>query len=63
MISQNEDLLRPTVLTFDSNRIVNLSNLADSGGLEVKDIMKTMDNRHVMDHERLGKMGIQVEEE
>ncbi|MBF1029084.1 MAG: HD domain-containing protein [Lachnospiraceae bacterium] len=63
VISQNEDLLRPTVLTFDSNRIVNLSNLADSGGLEVKDIMKTMDNRHVMNHEMLGKMGIQVEEE
>ncbi len=41
------DILRPTVLTFGDNCIVDLS-LAGNKDLYVVDIMKTMDNRYVM---------------
>lgn len=48
VLSENpEDILRPTVLTFGDNCIVDLS-LAGNKDLYVVDIMKTMDNRHVM---------------
>lgn len=42
-----QDILRPTVLTFGDNCIVDLS-LSGNKDLYVVDIMKTMDNRHVM---------------
>lgn len=42
-----KDILRPTVLTFGDNCIVDLS-LSGNKDLYVVDIMKTMDNRHVM---------------
>jgi len=51
VISQNPlNLLRPTVLLFDTNTIVDLYR--DAGEyqmVEIEDVMKTLDNRHVMD--------------
>lgn len=48
VLSENpRDVLRPTVLTFGDNCIVDLS-LTGYRDLYVVDIMKTMDNRYVM---------------
>lgn len=62
VITANEqNILQPMVLMFRDNSIVDLSNETMYGDLEIKDIMKTMDNRHVMDIDMLKKTGIQVE--
>lgn len=62
VITANEqNILQPMVLMFRDNSIVDLSNERMYGDLEIKDIMKTMDNRYVMDMELLKKSGIQVE--
>lgn len=52
------DIFRPMVLSFDGNEIIDLSNRTAYGDLEIVDIMKTMDNRHVMDTEMLKKFGM-----
>ena len=57
VLRQNDDLMRPIVLTFDDNQIINLADRSSYGHLEVVDIMKTMDNRHVMDQETLKRLG------
>ena len=61
VISQNMDLMRPVVLTFEDNRIINLSDRMSYRDLDVADIMKTMDNRHVMDKEALKRLGFAEE--
>lgn len=50
------------MLTFKDNRIIDLGNRAYDGHIEIVDIMKTMDNRHVMNIEMLKRQGIEVEE-
>jgi len=49
--SNNNDILRPTVLLFNSNTIVDLAQTMLYGDLEIVDIMKTLDNRYVMGDE------------
>ena len=62
VISLNpEDILRPMLLNFKDNSIIDLS-LRGNRQLEITDIMKTMDNRHVMDTALLKQHGFQVEE-
>ena len=62
LVANEADILRPMLLMFRDNSIVDLADdLYEE--LEVKDIMKTLDNRHVMDMELLKKNGIAVEEE
>ena len=57
VLSENSrDILRPTVLTFKSNQIIDLS-LRVNEDFEVVDIMKTLDNRCIMDTEALQKAG------
>ncbi len=56
-----ENILRPVVLNFRDNSIIDLG-LRGNRELEITDIMKTMDNRHVMDTEALKRQGFQVEE-
>lgn len=56
------DFLRPTVLSFRDNTIIDLSNKRSYGDLEIVDIMKTMDNRHVMDTAKMKALGFSVEE-
>lgn len=63
VITANErNLLRPMILSFKDNSIVDLSNEMVYGDLEIIDIMKTMDNRYIMDTSALKRQGIQVEE-
>ncbi len=56
------DFLRPTVLSFSDNSIIDLSNRSVYRDIEIIDIMKTMDNRYVMDTAKMKAMGIHVEE-
>lgn len=50
------DILRPTLLTFGDNSILDLS-LKDNSYLHITDVMKTLDNRYVMDMDSVMKMG------
>lgn len=47
------NVLQPFVLSFKDNKVVNLSEASVAAELWIKDIMKTMDNRHVVDHDLL----------
>ncbi|MCR4989405.1 MAG: phosphohydrolase [Lachnospiraceae bacterium] len=59
VISENKrDMFRPMILSFDNNEIIDLSNTNSYGDVEIIDIMKTMDNRHVMDTEMLKNFGL-----
>jgi hypothetical protein len=51
LIENESNILKPTVLGFNNNRIYILENTNDS--LQIKDIMKTMDNRTVIDKNTL----------
>ncbi len=51
------DLLHPVVLTFGKNEIIDLSDRKTYDDLDINDIMKTMDNRHVIDQDALKKLG------
>lgn len=62
LAANEQNILEPMILMFGDNSIVDLSDRNKFGDLEIKDIMKTMDNRHVMDTELLKKQGIKVEE-
>ncbi len=42
------NVLQPFVLSFRDNRIYNLGDSYVASQIQVKDVMKTMDNRHVM---------------
>ncbi len=63
VISKNEDnFLRPTVLSFSDNSIIDLADRNAHGDLEIVDIMKTMDNRYVMDTSKVKALGLDVDE-
>ena len=63
VIRTNErDVLRPTILSFRDNKIIDLSDKKFYGNLEIVDIMKTMDNRYVMDTDKMKSLGFDVEE-
>ena len=55
-------MLRPMVLMFKDNTIIDLADMDLYEDLEIKDIMKTLDNRHVMDMDLLKRNGIELEE-
>lgn len=56
------NILKPMVLTFGDNRLIDLSNTVYDGHIEVVDIMRTMDNRHVVLKDFLQRHGIEPEE-
>ncbi|MBD5519733.1 MAG: HD domain-containing protein [Lachnospiraceae bacterium] len=56
------NILQPMILTFDDNKLIDLSSKEYDGLLEITDIMKTMDNRHVVNRKFLEKHGIKVED-
>ncbi len=62
LTENHRNILKPLLLTFKDNRIIDLGNRAYDGHIEIVDIMKTMDNRHVMNIEMLKRQGIEVEE-
>jgi HD-GYP domain-containing protein (c-di-GMP phosphodiesterase class II) len=58
VISANEkDILKPIILCFSDNRIIDLSHELVYEDLMIKDIMKTMDNRYVIDPEMVKQYG------
>ena len=63
VITENEnDILRPMVLSFRDNSIIDLSNRKMYGDIQIVDIMKTLDNRCIIDTETLKKAGFKVAE-
>lgn len=57
VITENPaDVLRPVLLCFNDNRILDLS-LRANRKIEILDIMKTLDNRYVIDEEALRRAG------
>lgn len=59
--ANERNILQPMVLMFRDNSIVDLSN--EDEELEIKDIMRTLDNRHVMNMDLLKQSGVEVNEE
>jgi len=54
VIHENEkNILHPIVLGFHTNQLYNLDAVDASADIQIKDIMKTMDNRIKVDPERL----------
>ena len=51
------------ILMFQDNSVIDLADTDLYEELEIKDIMRTLDNRHVMNMDLLKKNGIEVEEE
>lgn len=62
LVENERNILKPLLLTFHDNRIIDLSNRVYDKKIEIVDIMKTMDNRYVMDTAMLKRQGIEVEE-
>ena len=61
VINENEkDILKPIVLTFSDNKIIDLGQELVYGGMYIKDVMKTMDNRCVVDKSALAGFGVNV---
>lgn len=50
------DILRPMVLVFSNNSMIDLSNRNLYDDLEVVDIMKTMDNRYSMNTDEVNRL-------
>lgn len=49
----DDDPLRPIVLSFDKNQVYDLSSERAARTLQIKDLMKTMDNRIIVDDSTL----------
>lgn len=63
VLAENSNhILRPVVLNFRDNTIIDLSSVHVFQEVEIVDIMKTMDNRYVMDTDALRSQGIRPEE-
>ena len=54
------NVLEPMVLSFSDNKIIDLGQKLIFGDIKIKDMMKTLDNRCVMDHDSLRKMGVNI---
>lgn len=52
----NRNILRPMLLSFRDNSIIDLG-LAEYSDLEIVDVMKSLDNRCIIDYETLKKAG------
>lgn len=61
VITENpSNILEPVILSFGDNRIIDLGQKMIYGDLGIKDVMKTMDNRNIIDKEALKKAGINL---
>ncbi len=61
VITENpSNILEPVILSFSDNRIIDLGQKLIFGDLGIKDVMKTMDNRNIIDKEALKKAGINL---
>lgn len=63
VLAANEaDILRPMILMFGDNSVIDLADTEQYEDLEIRDIMRTLDNRHVMNMDLLKQSGIEVDE-
>lgn len=62
LTANEQNILEPMILMFKDNSIRDLSDRKSYADIEIKDIMKTMDNRHIMDIDMLRRNGFQVKE-
>lgn len=63
VITENKtNILRPMILNFRDNRVLDLSDDIVYEDIWIEDIMKTMDNRYIMDIPTLRACGFAVEE-
>lgn len=53
--SNDEDVLEPEILSFRTNEIYNMADPEVAARVQIRDIMKTMDNRHVVNKELLAE--------
>lgn len=59
ILSANDrDILKPMILLFKDNSIIDLRQQLIYADLEIKDIMKTLDNRHVMNTDMIKQYGM-----
>ncbi|MDE7197511.1 MAG: HD domain-containing protein [Lachnospiraceae bacterium] len=63
LTANEKDILRPVILMFRDNSVIDLADTDRYDDLEIRDIMRTLDNRHVMNIDLLKQSGIEVEEE
>lgn len=57
LVENTSDIFRPMVLGFTNNAIIDLGNKFTYDEVKIVDIMKTMDNRHVIDTDMLKQYG------
>ncbi|MCR4909010.1 MAG: phosphohydrolase [Lachnospiraceae bacterium] len=58
VLSENtRNVLKPVVLGFSSNQVIDLGQEVIFGNLYIKDVMKTLDNRVAIDHNALAGFG------
>lgn len=63
VITENkQNILRPMVLNFRDNRVLDLSDDVVYEDIWIEDTMKTMDNRYIMDIQTLRACGYKVDE-
>lgn len=55
LVENKDEVLKPMILYFRTNNILNLNQDDIAKEIQIKDIMKTMDNRHIIDKETLDK--------
>ena len=60
LTSNPYNILEPMILCFSDNSIVDLGQEMIYGDLKIRDMMKTMDNRCVIDKDALKKAGINI---
>ncbi|MDO5572819.1 MAG: HD domain-containing protein [bacterium] len=59
VLSANDsDILKPMILMFKDNSIIDLRQQLIYADLEIKDIMKTLDNRHIMNMDVAQQFGL-----
>lgn len=61
LVENKNNILRPVVLSFLDNSIIDLE-LPANEDMHIVDIMKTLDNRYIMDTETLRNAGYEVKE-
>ncbi|MDD3413405.1 MAG: HD domain-containing protein [Lachnospiraceae bacterium] len=57
IVANEVDILKPIILCFSDNRMIDLSQELVYEDLMIKDVMKTMDNRCVVDKEMVKQYG------
>ena len=60
VLTAGVDVLEPFVLSFRDNKIYNLGEKEVADQMQIKDVMKTMDNRHVVEPDLLSQYAGEV---